>query len=62
MKTFDLYLSILKDVRYNVMSNPGITLNDFAPDSNGYKLLVSFNEVANMLSDLIHVMEYEAKC
>lgn len=61
MKTIDLYLSILKDVRYNVLNNPGITLNDFEPDSKGYKLLVSLNEAANILSDLIHVMKYEKK-
>lgn len=62
MKTIDLYLAVLRDVRYKVMDKAGISLNDFAPDSKGYDLLVSFNEAANKLSDLISIMEYEKKC
>lgn len=62
MKTIDLYLSVLRDVRYNIMDKGGITLNDFALDSTGYQLLVAFNEAANKLSDLISIMEYEKKC
>ena len=62
MKTIDLYLSVLRDVRYNIMDTGGITLNDCALDSTGYQLLVAFSEAANKLSDLISIMEYEKKC
>lgn len=62
MKTIELYLSVLRDVRYNFMNKNDISLNDFEPDSKGYELLVSFNEAANKLSDLITIMEYEKKC
>lgn len=43
MKTIDLYLSVLSDVRYHIMDKGGISLNDFEPDSKGYQLLCAFN-------------------
>ena len=62
MKTNELILKVLRDVRFNVMSKSDISLNDFVEGSKGYDLMVAFNEASNKLSFLIDLMEYESKC
>lgn len=62
MKTNELYLAILNDIRYEVMSlHWEITLADFEPGSKGRALLTAFNDAASKLTSLINTMEYEEK-
>lgn len=60
MKTTELYLAILEEIRYKDMNvRESATLEDFEEDSKGYFLMNRFNEIALKLSSLIDVMTKE---
>ena len=59
MKTIELYLRILKKIRYGKLSEKQLSLSDFSQDSSVYDFIAQYNESMNLLSDLITLMEEE---
>lgn len=60
MKTTELYLAILEEIRYKDMDvRESATLDDFERDSKGYFLMNRFNEIALKLTSLVEIMEKE---
>lgn len=59
MKTLELYLRILKKIRYGKLSEKQLNLRDYSQDSREYDFIAQYNESMNLLSDLIALMEEE---
>ena len=59
MKTIELYLRILKKIRYGKLSEKQLSLSDYSQDSSVYGFIAQYNESMNLLSDLITLMEEE---
>lgn len=61
MKTNELYIKVLKKIRYGKLSEETLSLNDYDFESKEYKFIAQYNDVMNLLSDLITIMEEEAE-
>jgi hypothetical protein len=60
MKTLELYVAILKKVRFETLEKgDDLKLGNFDTDSPTYKAICIINEAANDLSSLIDIMKQE---
>ena len=60
MKTLELYIAILKKVRFETLEkDDDLRLSAFDSDSPTYKAITIINNAANNLSSLIDIMEQE---
>ena len=60
MKTLELYIAILKKVRFEILEKgDDLRLCDFDSNSPTYKAITIINDAANTLTSLINTMEQE---
>lgn len=60
MKTLELYIAILKKVRFETLAKgDDLKLADFDVDSPTYKAITMINDAAFDLSNLVNIMEQE---
>ena len=60
MKTLELYIAILKKVRFETLEKDDeLRLTAFDSDSPTYKAITIINDAANELTPLINMMEQE---
>ena len=60
MKTLELYIAILKKVRFETLAkDDDLKLTAFDSDSPTYKAITIINDACNTLTSLINMMEQE---